>query len=108
MANETKKRASETGAADAEAPAKLAGAVEAEKAVIFRRHPAAAAAVRAPFGVEDPLGNASLAFGIVAPQAAQRAALEKDGGADAGAVADAELLNIEKKPLHLTATPPAG
>jgi hypothetical protein len=45
--------------------------------------------------VKEQLGRGAFGFGIVAPQTVEGAALEKDGGADAGPIVDAEFLNVE-------------
>ena len=52
----------------------------------------AAQALRAFFGVMQQFGPVTLALRVVAPAAAQRAAFEEYGSADAGAVVDREFL----------------
>ena len=53
------------------------------------------AAAQAAGLVFDQFGVGGLAFRVVAPPAAQRAAFEEHGGADAGTVVDRELADVE-------------
>ena len=55
-------------------------------------------AIQAFLPVLQDLYPWQLAFGIGTPAAAQRAALDDYGGADARTVIDAEFLNIEYQP----------
>ena len=62
---------------------------------LLRTSLAACPAARAAVGVEEELCFEALALRIVAPGAGERAALEKDGGADALAVVEGIFLDIE-------------
>jgi hypothetical protein len=53
------------------------------------------AAADAPLGTVQALTAQSLALRIMAPLAAQRAALEKDSGADPGTIVHRELFYVE-------------
>lgn len=55
-------------------------------------------AIQAFLPVLQDLYPWQLAFGIGTPAAAQRAAFDEYGGADAGTVVDTEFLNIEYQP----------
>ena len=57
----------------------------------------AGAARKAGSRREHQLRVKALRFGIMAPLAAQRASLEKDGRSDAGAVVHTKTLNEEEK-----------
>ena len=54
--------------------------------------------------VPRELGVVVLRFGIAAPAAAQRAALQKDQGADAGPVMDGIFLNVEDLPSRASSS----
>ena len=79
-------------------------ALEAQRAA--RADAEAAAAADALVGEEDDLGLPGDALGVVAPRAAHGAALEEDGGPDARAVVDRELLDVEDLAGHGVAGSP--
>jgi hypothetical protein len=60
----------------------------------------ACAATDAFAGIIKQLVRCLVRLGIVAPDAAQGATLEKDGGADAGTVVDREFLNVKNVSCH--------
>jgi hypothetical protein len=62
---------------------------------LARTGPSALATPDAPLGVVDELRLRALSLRVVTPDAAQRASLEEDHGADAGAIVHRETLQVE-------------
>ena len=60
----------------------------------------AGAAAGALVGEEGEFGLAASAFGVMAPDTAEGAPLQEDGGADAGAVMDGEAFDVNQATFH--------
>ena len=76
------------------------GLVVAKKIRVLGGDPAAAPAAGAFVAVKQYFLLPAPAFRIVAPEAGEGAALEKHGGADAGAVIDAKSLYVKNRSVH--------
>ena len=67
-----------------------------------RAHLEAVPAIDALVRIEHDLGSKADALRVLAPEAAERAALQEDGRADAWSVVDGEPLDVEDDTLFIS------
>ena len=77
-------------------------------AILVRAGSAAQITFEAPLGLFIKLGLCRKSLGVMAPNATQRTALEKDRCADPLTIANGKFLNIKNQAVHIKVCTPDG